>query len=64
MLCAIRALSLRWCGVRPRFATGKGVASLMNVLKAYAALDPEVGYCQVGADAGAPAGRKPESLPP
>ena len=29
-----------------RFATGKGVQSLMNVLKAYAALDPEVGYCQ------------------
>ncbi len=30
----------------PRFATGKGVQSLMNILKAYAALDPEVGYCQ------------------
>lgn len=29
-----------------RFATGKGVQSLMNILKAYAALDPEVGYCQ------------------
>lgn len=30
-----------------RFATGKGVQSLMNVLKAYAATDAEVGYCQV-----------------
>lgn len=31
---------------RRRFATGKGVQSLTNILKAYAAMDPEVGYCQ------------------
>lgn len=29
-----------------RFATGKGVQSLTNILKAYAAFDPEVAYCQ------------------
>lgn len=40
-------LTFNLCALLRRFANGKGVQSLMNVLKAYAALDPEVGYCQV-----------------
>ncbi len=32
-----------------RFTTPEGLASLERVLKAYAAFDPEVNYCQVRA---------------
>jgi len=42
-----------------RFATGKGVQSLMNVLKAYAALDPEVSAILLP-----PAYLPPAALPP